>query len=96
MYIRMYVFTHIQNIYCTYVSISISYVPSTRGCTADGRPRKLIESVTVLLHIPCGRDITSLCHGMAILLLLHCSLSLMLLVTGNWFDRGKGDASLMT
>ena len=32
-------------------------------------------------------DITSLCHGMALLPLLHCSLLLMLVVTGNWSDQ---------
>ena len=37
--------------------------------------------------MPCGRDITSLCHGIAILLLLHCLLLLMLLVTENWSDQ---------
>ena len=30
-----------------------------------------------------GTYVTSLCHGMVILLLLHCSLLLMLVVTGN-------------
>ena len=30
---------------------------------------------------------SSLCHGMAILLLLHYSLLLMFLVTGNWSDQ---------
>ena len=38
--------------------------------------------MTVYLHIPCGRDKIA-CHGMEILLSVHCSLLLMLLVTGN-------------
>ena len=33
------------------------------------------------------RTCTSLCHGMAILLLLHSSLLLMFLVTENWSDQ---------
>ena len=32
-------------------------------------------------------DITSLCHGMALLPLLHCSLLLRVVVTGNWSDQ---------
>ena len=34
-----------------------------------------------------GTKLPSLCHGMAILLLLHCSLLLMVVVTGNWSDQ---------
>ena len=55
--------------------LSISNVPSTWDV-------QLIQS-----HIPCGRDVTSWCHGMAILLLLHCSMLLMLVVTGNRSDQ---------
>ena len=64
------------------------------GCAADtvthsnnhqGRQPEVINLMCV--HIPCGMDITSLCHGMASLLLLHCLLLLMLLVTGNWYDQ---------
>ena len=32
-------------------------------------------------------DIAGLCHGMALMLLLHCWLLLMLQVTGNWSDQ---------
>ena len=75
------------------VQICISYIPSTQDVqliqshfqliTEDVSPRCLIESVTVQLHILCGRDITSLCHEMAHLLFLHCSLLRIMLVRGN-------------
>ena len=53
---------------------SISCVPTTRD-------------VQLYSHTfnQSPRASTSLCHGMAIL--LHCSLLLMLLATGNWSDQ---------
>ena len=56
----------------------------------DGQPLGITHVLAmsilhVMLHILFRRDITSLCHGIAILL-LHCCLLLMLLVTGNGSD----------
>ena len=42
---------------------------------------------TLSLSVNTKGIITSLCHGMAILPLLHCSLLLMVVVTGNWSDQ---------
>ena len=39
------------------------------------------------MSLPHLTQLYSLCYGMAILLLLHCSLSLMLVVTGGWPDQ---------
>ena len=71
---------YIRIVSCSTMYICISYVPSTWDV-------QLIQSHFQSVTEGVGRDITSLCHGMALLPLLHCSLLLMLLVTGHWSDQ---------